>query len=158
MTDKELRKLSRAQLLQLLLEQTRRAEELREQLDAARAELRSRSLQVEEAGNLADAALKINGVFYAAQNAADQYLNNVRSRDAVLDDALRQADEIIARAEEQAATKELETIRRCEAMTRKAKEDTRTYWDNLTKKIERYLDQYPELKKNLKKQPISRRL
>ena len=39
----------------------------------------SREIELEEAGSIAEAALRLNGVFEAAQRAAEQYLVNVRS-------------------------------------------------------------------------------
>ena len=44
MTDKELRKLNRAELLQLLLEQSRQNDELHAQLQQANAQLSSRQI------------------------------------------------------------------------------------------------------------------
>lgn len=78
MTKKELKKLSRADLLELLLLQTRESERLQAELDEARAKLDDRTLRVTKAGNLAKATLEINGVMEAAQEAAAQYLENVR--------------------------------------------------------------------------------
>lgn len=110
MTDKELHKLGRRELLQLLLQQGREAEEQRLQLveteeqlrqleenyerlrkrldqkdeqihqlrDTLEAERTKREIKLEEAGSIAEAALRLNGIFEAAQSAADQYLHNVR--------------------------------------------------------------------------------
>ena len=39
---------------------------------------RSRTIELNEAGSIAEAAIRINGVFEAAQKAAEQYLMNVR--------------------------------------------------------------------------------
>lgn len=78
MTDKELKKLSRAELLELLLESNRENERLRKQLEKAKELLASKVIKVENAGSIAEAALALNGVFEAAQKAADQYLENVR--------------------------------------------------------------------------------
>lgn len=78
MTDKELKKLSRAELLELLLESNRENERLRKQLEKAKGLLASRVIEIENAGSIAEAALALNGVFQAAQLAADQYLENVR--------------------------------------------------------------------------------
>ena len=78
MTTKDLKRLSRKQLLELLLEQTRRADILEIQLKAAEAKLNDRIILESEAGNIAEAALRLNGVFEAAQAAADQYLENIR--------------------------------------------------------------------------------
>ncbi len=77
MTEKELRKLGRAELLELLLEQTREFEALEQRLNAAEAALQSRQLQLETCGSIAEASLKLNGVFDAAQKAAEQYQQNV---------------------------------------------------------------------------------
>ena len=81
MTDKELRRLSRRELLQMLLEQTSEVERLQAELDKTRAELDDRAIMLESCGNIAEASLKINRVFEAAQQAAEQYLANVRRID-----------------------------------------------------------------------------
>ena len=39
-----------------------------------------RELQIASAGSIAEASLKLSGIFEAAQKAADQYLYNVRRR------------------------------------------------------------------------------
>ena len=79
MNDKELRKLSRKQLLELLLKQTERSDELEAQLEEAQKKLEERNLQIKEAGSIAEAALRLNGVFEAAEKAAAQYIENVKS-------------------------------------------------------------------------------
>lgn len=82
MTDRRLRRLSRKTLLELLMEQTRRTEELQEKLNNARAELEERRITVAQAGTLAEAALRLNGVFAAADRAARQYLDNLKPETA----------------------------------------------------------------------------
>jgi len=103
MKEKELKKLSRSELLELLLEQTRRAEELSARLEKAEKELKDRQLRVDKAGDLARAVLDINGVMNAAQRTADQYLANItrmedetkKKCDEMLKEARRQAENII---------------------------------------------------------------
>jgi len=75
---KDLKKLNRKQLLELLLEQTKRVEELEELLRIAQDKMNERILAETEAGSIAEAALRLNGVFEAAQAAADQYVANVK--------------------------------------------------------------------------------
>lgn len=77
MTDKELHRLSREELLQMLLQQTREVERLEKELAAAQQALNDRSIMLAQAGNIAEASLKINRVFEAAQRAAEQYIINV---------------------------------------------------------------------------------
>lgn len=77
MTDKELRKLKRGELLEILLEQSKEIEELKKKLDIAERKLRSRTIKMKRAGSIAEAALQLNHVFEAAQAAADQYVLSV---------------------------------------------------------------------------------
>jgi len=77
MTKRELQRLSRADLLELLVAQVKENEQLREQLAEAREQLADRQIIIDRAGSIAEAALRLNGVFEAAQLAADQYLENV---------------------------------------------------------------------------------
>lgn len=79
MTQKELQKLNRRELLELMLEQSKQIDELEQELAIARAELKDRRIAVQEAGSIAEAALRLNDVFTAAQKAADQYLLSIRS-------------------------------------------------------------------------------
>ena len=78
MTDKELRRLSRAELLEMLLAQMEENERLKQKLKKVQAALANRRIDIEEAGTMAEAALKLNGVFEAADRAARQYLENIR--------------------------------------------------------------------------------
>lgn len=78
MTEKELKRLRRADLLELLLEQSRENERLRRELAQAQAQLADRAIRMESSGSLAEAALALTGVFDAAQQACDLYLENIR--------------------------------------------------------------------------------
>lgn len=64
--------------MELLLEERRENERLNALLREANERLGSRQIDLESAGSIAEAALRLNGVFAAAQAAADQYLENVR--------------------------------------------------------------------------------
>lgn len=78
MTEKELHKLKRAELLEMMLAQSREIEVLRARIDALETKLADREIRIRESGSIAEAALKLNGIFEAAQAAADQYLENIR--------------------------------------------------------------------------------
>lgn len=99
MTDKELKRLSRAELLELLLAQTEEVERLRTELEDMKRQLEERRLQISQAGNLAEAALQINGVMEAAQAAAEQYLLNIS---AMEEETRRKCEQMLASAERQA--------------------------------------------------------
>lgn len=78
MTDRELKKLSRVELLELLLAESKENDRLRAQLKEANKKLKSREILIKDSGSIAEAALKLNGVFEAAERAAEQYLENIR--------------------------------------------------------------------------------
>lgn len=79
MTSKKLSKMNRKELLQLMLQQSKRIDELEQQLAEAQAELEDRRIVAAEAGSIATAAIRLNRVFEAAQLAADQYLLSLRA-------------------------------------------------------------------------------
>ena len=78
MTDKELRKLSRSDLLELMLEQSREIDRLHAELEETRNALQERNIKIESCGSIAEAAAEVNSLFRAAQRAADMYLLNVQ--------------------------------------------------------------------------------
>lgn len=110
MTDQELRRLSCADLIDIIYTLQQQKEQAEQQLAQAQAQLQDRQLRLANAGSIAEAALSLNGVFDAAQ-AADQYLQAVRTsaaetqaqKEQILVDAERQAKEIVDTAERQAA-------------------------------------------------------
>ena len=78
MTDNQLKKLNRAELLELLLEQSREIDRLQAELEETRDALQERNLKIESCGSIAEAAAEVNSLFHAAQRAADMYLLNVQ--------------------------------------------------------------------------------
>lgn len=121
MTDRELKKLSRTQLLEMLLAQSREVAKLRAELQTAQQALENRKIQMEEAGNIAVAALKMNGVFEAAQAAAEQYLQNV--------------SELMEDTRERCRLMEENTRRNCEELILAAQTEAASYWDIIREKI-----------------------
>lgn len=92
MTEKELKKLTRYQLLELLIVQTERADKLEQQLKKVQGRLNNQEIQMTVLGSIAEASLQLSGVFEAAQKAADQYLEAARA----------QAEKLLREAEERA--------------------------------------------------------
>ena len=78
MTDKELKKLSRAELLEMLIAQIEENEKQEQEIRRLRAQIDNRILVMEQAGSIAEAALKLNEVFESADRAARQYLDSVK--------------------------------------------------------------------------------
>lgn len=81
MDNKELRKMNRKELLEIILAQTKRIEDLELEIKKVKGELNSKKIEIEEAGNIAEAALKLNKVFETAEIAAEQYIKAIKNKE-----------------------------------------------------------------------------
>ena len=114
MTEKELRRLSRVDLLEMLIALKKENEALHSELDSYAEQLNNRKIEVTEAGSIAEAALRLNGVFEAAQQAAAQYLENIQTLSAnqemycqrMLEDTQRECQQMLAQTEEKCRARE----------------------------------------------------
>ena len=129
---KDLKKLSRADLLELLVEMGRENDRLKAELSEAQAALEERDLKLQRSGSLAEAALALNGIFEAADAACSQYIENMRATygaDAPAEafDALSAAEErartIVSEAEEKAAKEIKRARKRARKITEKARDE-----------------------------------
>lgn len=82
MEEKELHRLKRSELLEILLAQSQEIDNLRAQLAEKEKQLEERRIAIERSGSLAEASLQITHIFSEAQLAADTYVANVRARAA----------------------------------------------------------------------------
>jgi len=79
MKQKELRKLRRTELLELMLQMQEEIDRLRQENQELNQRLLDRRITLEQAGSIAEAALKLNKVFEAAQQAAEDYLHSIQA-------------------------------------------------------------------------------
>lgn len=107
MTDKELRRLHRSELLEMLISLTEENRKLNDLLEQTRSQLRDRQITIENAGSLAEAALSLSGIFQTADAAAQQYLESVRKLTAQQEEACRA---ILSQAEQKAAETKQEAL------------------------------------------------
>lgn len=134
MTDKELKRLKRVDLLELLIAQIRENDRLKKELAEVQGQLEERNLVLEEAGSIAEAALRINKVYQAAQSAVDQYINSINRLGAKKQQSWTQmeqkakdtADRYLREAQFKCQSMEAETRRKCEAMLAEAQRKTQT--------------------------------
>ena len=110
MTEKDLKKLNRYQLLELLIAQTERADRLQQQLEEAQQALKDKELKLSSLGSIAEAAMELTGIFRSAQDAADLYVNSAKkfAKD-VESAAYEEAAAILAKAQKQARGSKDET-------------------------------------------------
>ncbi|MGE9860364.1 hypothetical protein ACQQ93_10480 [Lachnospiraceae bacterium SGI.256] len=139
MTEKELRRLSRRELLEMLIAQMEENEHLKRELEETQSKLQSKHIVIQNAGSIAEASLQINGVFESAQAAAEQYLENIKQmseqqdkiKKKIQEDAQKQADAIIAEAD---------------AYREKAHTEADIYWKQVSDKIQNLLQEYENLR------------
>lgn len=155
MTQKELRRLSRVELLDILYEQQRQLEQNQAETERLRQALNDRQLKITEAGSIAEAAVRVSGVFEAAQAAADQYLASVKAAsagmaeqtdrtqqqcEAQLRAAEEKADEIIRSAQEEA-----------DRLLAGAQEQITARWEEFRKNADALIQAHDELRMLIQK-------
>ena len=130
MTQKELKRLNRRQLLELLITQTERADRMEARVNELELELENKELRVAEAGSIAEASLRLNGVFEAAEAAAEQYLVSIRNQATICqqmeDESRKKADEMLAEAERKCSERELQAEEKVRHIS-----DTLKQWSKL---------------------------
>lgn len=168
MTDKELKKLNRNDLLQMLLDQGRELRDLKEKYAAAEAALADRTIRLDQAGSIAEAALQLNGVFEAAQEACRQYTDSLallvlqkeddnarreaesrEKADRMLVEAEKTCASKLQQTEEICAAKLQETETTCSQMLQKAQTESQQYWDAVFRKMQAFSKEYTELQSML---------
>lgn len=165
MTEKELKRLSRADLLEMLIDQSEELQKMRESLHKAETELAERKIAIDEAGSIAEAALRLNGVFEAAQASCEQYMENIRTLSSRQEEISRQREEdsvlkaaaMLDETQKHCAAMESETKEKCARMVAKAKAESESYWENVHRKLEAYCEKHAEVRELLNTSPkISR--
>ena len=78
MSKSDLHKLGKTELLQIIYEQEKQITTLKSEIENLNKKIDDRTIDLKEAGSIAEASLKINKIFEEAQKAADEYLNSVK--------------------------------------------------------------------------------
>ena len=139
MTDKELRRLSRSELLEMLIAQTEENDRLKIRLEQAEAQLRDRRISIDKAGSLAEAALSLNGVFQAAEAAAQQYLENIQR--------ISGQQDAICRSMKEKAEKETAQMRQeAQAYSQKVHAEADAYWKQVAARAAKLLEDQNSLR------------
>ncbi len=139
MTDKELKQLSRTELLELLISQTEENERLKSKLEECEKKLQDRNISLENAGSLAEAALSLNNVFTAADSAAKQYLDNIAR--------LNEQQETVCRELREKAEREAEDIlKKANESSEKLRAKADSYWKTVVAKATNILNDHDALR------------
>lgn len=106
MTDREFKRLKRADLIEIIYRLQENEERYKETISRLMRQLEDKQIKIEAAGSIAEAALSLSNVFEAAQDAADRYLADIQRMHEeaaqVLEAAKTDADHILASARQEA--------------------------------------------------------
>ena len=108
MNNKDLKKLSRRELVDIIYLLKKSEQEKQDQIISLEEALQEKRIRISAAGSIAEAAVNITNVFSVAQTTADLYLHEIScmKEDAlaecqkIIGDAQRKAEEIIATAKQ----------------------------------------------------------
>ena len=79
MIGKELKKMSRRELLDIIYQMKKNEQRMQEEIDSLQEALQDKRIRLSEAGSVAEAAASITNLFSAAQMTADLYLQEITS-------------------------------------------------------------------------------
>lgn len=77
MISKELKRLSRRELVDIIYQLKKNEQEMQEEIELLKNELQDKRIRISTAGSIADAAMSVTNVFSAAQMTADLYLREI---------------------------------------------------------------------------------
>ena len=115
----DLSKLSRKELLELMLKQSEEIDSLKMQLEECNNKLNDKMVDIEKAGDIATACLKMNSIFENAQQAASQYLYNIEKKTSIQQ---QQYDEKQTELEKKLQNLKDKTIAECENLKKETVE------------------------------------
>ena len=129
LTEKELRKLRRAELLELLVEQSRIVDQLQKEVNELRDETARRKIGLEKAGSIAEASLRLTKVFEEAEEASKIYMENIEARSAEQDkinaardeESRKKAEQLIMVTAKKCRDMEAATAQKCRQLLEQAK-------------------------------------
>ena len=77
MISKELKRLSRRELVDIIYQLKKNEQKMQEEIESLKNELQDKRIRISTAGSIADAAMSVTNVFSTAQMTADLYLREI---------------------------------------------------------------------------------
>lgn len=193
MTEKDLKRYSRGELIEKYQELEAENEKMRAEITGLREKLNlsnfaledktralnDKQIMLDEAGNIALASLKISGIFELAQQTADQYLDNVKTLTERQEEVCRKreeecsilctkreqeceelcsaketetkaaADRLMEETEASCKEKIYETEKIINEMLCRAREESESYWADVSRKMEEFYSAHRGLRELL---------
>lgn len=155
----ELKGLSRKELLEILLEQTKRIEDLEILLEDSKKKIESKRISLEQTGSLAEAALKLSDIFKSADDAIAIYKLNieesVKKEEKKFKKECREIkNKIIADTEEKCLKKLEQTSRECEKKEEETKDKCKKIEEESAKRVKDLEKQIKSLERKLSNEKV----
>ena len=147
MVSKELRKLNRRELVDVIYQLKKNEEQMQEKIETLEAELEERRIHLSKVGSIAEAATNITGIFSGAQSTADLYLREISS---MKEEAQRECEKLTEEAEKKIEEAE-QIIGEAEKKAEAIKIDMKTWYDVLASRYESDYKKWQKLKDEIRK-------
>lgn len=167
----ELQKMNRLELIEIIYALQQEEKILEEEKKKLEDTIANWTVQTEEAGSIAEAAIKISGVFEAAQTAANQYLKHFRKENAqaetqisnlvestkreqaqLLTQAREQADSIVQEANQYRSSVQKE----CKELIAQTEATIKEKWATFDRRVQSLLESHNELSVFLERSSLER--
>ena len=147
MVSKELRKLNRRELVDVIYQLKKNEEQMQEKIDALEAELEERRIHLSEVGSIAEATTSITGIFSVAQSTADLYLHEISS---MKEDSQREYEKLIEEAEKKVEEAE-NIVQEAEKKAEAIMIDVKKRYDTLASRYKNDYKKWQQLQDEIRK-------
>lgn len=147
MVSKELRKLNRRELVDVIYQLKKNEEQMQEKIETLEAELEERRIHLSEVGSIAEATTSITGIFSVAQSTADLYLHEISS---MKEDAQREYEKLIEEAEKKVEEAE-NIVQEAEKKAEAIMIDVKKRYDTLASRYKNDYKKWQQLQDEIRK-------
>lgn len=137
MISKELKKLNRRELVDIIYQLKKNEEQLKEKIASLEADLQDKRIHLSVAGSIAEAATDITGIFSVTQSTADLYLNEIVS---MKEDTGRECAKMIEEAQKKVESIMSEGKVQYDVLAARYRADYKK-WQQLRAEIEKFEEQ-----------------
>lgn len=143
MAERELRKLGRGELVEIIYALKQENQALTDRCRELEEKLAAQEMTISEAGSIAEATVGLSQIFQQAQAAADSYLDKIHQMNAGTEEKARA---VLSRAEAEAAETRRKAEAECKALREQTDKEVAEKRRDLERKAKAVLDSHAELR------------
>lgn len=148
MTEKEMKNLSKLQLLGLLRDQEVEIEQLTSESGMLKAQLRKQQTEMQSMGAVTETAMDMTTLMHAAQRSADVYLENIRKMEEASRIKTEQLEELVRQRVE---TMLRENEQKCAVAEAQQKQAVDDLWVEFQQRLSQYASVFSALQEAIKR-------